>query len=298
VAGRTEPLSRERAKEWALQAQLAYLSALAVVAEWGRDELAFHGGTSLHLAWGSPRHSEDLDFLLTKSAAGVDKVARAIGSLVIEQFRAHDSNFEILVSERSKAPARMLSYEVSVRHPTFRGSVMVKAEFWRVASSYLQSYPTVLRTPIVAVGDARAPRMSPICAAALETAYADKLTALATRPYLKWRDLYDLWWIGTQTRAALSDQALSAQLLHNISAYQPLGGLSPAGALRQFCAQDRRALLAKADSDLRPWLPSHVLRALGPKGPAEIIDYVLSSVEAVADRLDEPQPRKPKRRPK
>lgn len=33
--------------------------------------------------------------------------------------------------------------------------------------------------------------------ATLATAYADKLTAFATRPNLKWRDVFDLWWIGT-----------------------------------------------------------------------------------------------------
>jgi len=75
---------------------------------------------------------------------------------------------------------------------------------------------------------------NPVPAATLETAYCDKLTALATRPYLKWRDLYDLWWIGTQTEARLDLSWVTRQFLHNVSAYRTIDGLSPAQALRKF----------------------------------------------------------------
>jgi Nucleotidyl transferase AbiEii toxin, Type IV TA system len=93
-------------------------------------------------------------------------------------------------------------------------------------------------------------------AATLETAYADKLTAFATRPYLKWRDVYDLWWIGTQSHAKVDVRNVAAQFVHDITAYTPVDNLSPAAALRRFLLNDRMELAGKADPDLKRFLPS------------------------------------------
>ena len=81
-------------------------------------------------------------------------------------------------------------------------------------------------------------------------------TALATRPYLKWRDIYDLWWIGTQTDARLDLSSVTRQFLHNVSAYRTIDDLSPAQALRKFLDNDPTEVLKKADPDLRRWLPT------------------------------------------
>ena len=43
---------------------VATLDALLASRRWQPGELVFQGGTSLHLAHGSPRFSEDLDFLV------------------------------------------------------------------------------------------------------------------------------------------------------------------------------------------------------------------------------------------
>jgi hypothetical protein len=77
-----------------------------------------------------------------------------------------------------------------------------RGEFRRVTAEYLEKYPVALRSPIPP-GEMVSRISNPVPAATLETAYCDKLTAFATRPYLKWRDIYDLWWIGTQTDAKL-----------------------------------------------------------------------------------------------
>lgn len=42
---------------------VATLDALMASRRWEPGDLVFQGGTSLHLAHGSPRFSEDLDFL-------------------------------------------------------------------------------------------------------------------------------------------------------------------------------------------------------------------------------------------
>jgi hypothetical protein len=127
---------------------------------------------------------------------------------------------------------------------------------------------------------------NPIPAATLETAYCDKLTALATRPYLKWRDLYDLWWIGTQTEAKLDISSVAGQFLHNVSAYRTVDGLAPSLALRKFLDHDPEEVLRKADPDLRRWLPQALWEKMHPRVTAEMVKYVRDSLQSVADVID------------
>ncbi len=127
---------------------------------------------------------------------------------------------------------------------------------------------------------------NPVPAATLETAYSDKLTALATRPYLKWRDIYDLWWIGTQTDVRLDLPSVTRRFLHNVSAYRTLDGLPPAQALRKFLEKDPTEVLNRADPDLRRWLPQALWEKMHPQVTAEMVEYVRGSLETVADVIE------------
>lgn len=57
---------------------VATLDALMASRRWQPGELVFQGGTSLHLAHGSPRFSEDLDFLVD-STLKLSNIADAVG---------------------------------------------------------------------------------------------------------------------------------------------------------------------------------------------------------------------------
>jgi hypothetical protein len=127
---------------------------------------------------------------------------------------------------------------------------------------------------------------NPVPAATLETAYCDKLTAFATRHYLKWRDIYDLWWIGTQTEAKLPVASVARQFLHNVSAYQTLGGLSPAQALRKFLERDTVELIRKADPELKRWLPRALWEKMHPSVTTEMVRYTAYSLQTVADAIE------------
>lgn len=273
------------ALQWAQAAHAQYLSALMSVADWGSQQFAFHGGTSLHLSWNSARYSEDLDFLLSREVDSVDKVLAKVQSLLREQFRAMDAQFAVDIQDKSKDPQRMLSFHITVSHAAYLGKAMVKAEFWRTDAAYLANYPTQFRTP--QAPDGLVVRvMHPVPAATLETAYADKLTAFATRPYLKWRDVYDLWLIGTQSSAQVDVRSAAQQFLHNIQAYTPVDGLTPANALRKVMAHDRQSIVAKADPDLKRWLPANLWSSLYPAGIAQMVDYVFYALQAVADAAE------------
>jgi predicted nucleotidyltransferase component of viral defense system len=278
-------LSPILALQWAQAAHAQYLNALMSVVDWSAQQFAFHGGTSLHLSWSSARYSEDLDFLLSREVGNVDKVLAKVLAIMRERFRAMDAQFAIDIKDKSKDPERMLSFHITVSHAAYIGKAMVKAEFWRTDTAYLVNYPTQFRTPVAP--DGLVVRvMHPVPAATLETAYADKLTAFATRPYLKWRDVYDLWWIGTQSSAQVDVRGATQQFLHNIQAYTPVDGLTPSNALRKFLANDRQSIIAKANPDLKRWLPESLWNSLYPNGITQMVDYVFYALQAVADAVD------------
>ncbi len=188
----------------------------------------------------------------------------------------------------------------SVSHPVYVGTAKIKAEFWRTAPAYPEQYPTQLRTPQISSAhpgagvpspahasiDLLSVSSNPVPAATLETAYADKLVAFATRPHLKWRDLYDLWWIGTQTPAQLDVDAVCEQFLHNITAYTPLQGLPPHQALSLFLQRPVPEIIRQADPDLRNWLPARLWQRLQGQGVQQMVDYVRQSIAYVSAYLD------------
>lgn len=281
-------LSLAMSTQWAQAAHAIYLDALMSVADWTAEQFVFHGGTSLHLSWNSARYSEDLDFLLSRDVTNMERVATKVLARVRERFRAIDPAFVIDIQDKSKDASRMVAFHLTVSQPAYMGKAMVKVEFWRTDARYLQNYPKEFRTPIVQ-GDMVGRVLNPVPAAALATAYADKLTAFATRPRLKWRDIYDLWWIGTQSRAVLDVGAVSQQFLHNVQAYSTVGGLPPADALRQFLNNDRQAIIARADPELKRWLPAPLWKSLYPDGIEQMVDYVYYALGTIAQHVDAPQ---------
>jgi predicted nucleotidyltransferase component of viral defense system len=278
-------LTSEVATHWAASAQYYFLDALMADPGIQYEQIAFHGGTSLHFSWRSPRLSEDLDFLLARDPEDIHGIVERAGAKVAETFRAEDPEFKVELKDRTRRDERMITYELRVSNSDLIGKAMVKVEFWRVTSEYLASYPVALRTPIKP--GAIVSRISnPVPAATLETAYCDKLTAFATRPYLKWRDIYDLWWIGTQTDANLAVSAVARQFLHNVSAYQTIAGLSPAQALRKFLEVDPAGLVKKADPDLKRWLPPALWEKLHPRVTTEMVRYTRHALQSVADAIE------------
>jgi hypothetical protein len=279
-------LPPDLAAAWASSAQFRFLDALMADPVLACDQIAFHGGTSLHFSWRSPRRSEDLDFLTVLAAEGIRPAVARAHRKAGEAFLAEDPRFILELRDKTRSGDRMIAYHLVVSHPDFLGRTLVKVEFWRVDAGYLAGYPIEFRAP-VSPGDIVSRISNPVPAATLETAYCDKLTAFATRPYLKWRDIYDLWWIGTQTDARLELSAVARQFLHNVRAYDTLGGLPPAQALRRFLTtHDPEAVIRKADPDLKRWLPDGLWARLHPEVTAEMAQYVWHALERVADAIE------------
>lgn len=285
-----KPITPSQRLLWSQSAHALFLEALMSQSDWTAKELVFHGGTSLHLSWNSARYSEDLDFLLSRSVKNAQQVSKKVERQLQEAMRAIDPDLQVTLNDKTKDETRMLSYMVTVSHPQVMGVVKVKAEFWRTEPQYLAHIPTELRTP-ASQQDWAAPPMvrisNPVPAATLEAAYADKLTAFATRPRLKWRDIYDLWWIGTQSRAQLDIGEVCRQFLHNLSAYTTVKGLPPAKALHEFLQRDRAEVIALAEKDLKQWIPPNTWDVFSRTGGVgQMVDYTRYALQAVADHLE------------
>lgn len=279
-------LTRARLLSWAQMAHVFYLSALMAESRWKTTEIAFHGGTSLHLSWQSARFSEDIDFLLSREIDDVRAVSRRVLADVRERFRVVDPEFQVEMRDKTRDVDRMLVFSMAISHPAYFGTAKVKVGFWRIDSEYLNDYPTELRTPIIS-RDLLPVILNPVPAATLETAYADKLTAFATRPRVKWRDIYDLWWIGTQSRARIDPQAVARQFLHNVSAYETRDGLPPSGALRLFLGNDPEQLIEMADPHIKRWLPEKIWNAFYPDAIEQMVAHAFSAIGDVVNILDD-----------
>lgn len=279
------PVTPELASRWAASAQYYFLDALMADPQIQYGQLAFHGGTSLHFSWRSPQLSEDLDFLVARSAADLTAIVERAGQKVAETLHSEEPQFTVEVRNRTRHEERMISYDLRVAHTAYIGKALIKVEFWRVSSEYLAQYPVELRSPI-RPGEMVSRISNPLPAATLETAYCDKLTAFSTRRYPKWRDIFDLWWIGTQTDARLDLPLVTRQFLHNLSAYRTAGGIPPTQALRKFLENDPAKLLEKADPDLRRWLPQPLWEKMHPRVTKEMIEYVRGALTSVADTIE------------
>jgi len=80
-----------------------FLDALMADPKIQYEQIAFHGGTSLHFSWRSPRLSEDLDFLIAQSAADLGTIVELAGQKVAEAFRSEDPQFTIEIQDRTRA---------------------------------------------------------------------------------------------------------------------------------------------------------------------------------------------------
>ena len=267
-------LSRSEAFDLRQALQIAVLDALMAARRWVAGDLIFQGGTSLHLAHGSPRFSEDLNFLV-KSSLNLAALGSAIGA------RLHGTAWlppgtQLNVTQAKDAHNRH-AFVVSVGGADVIGSVRVRVELWRTAADAMAALRVAV-APVRLARGAAAGMQAFVPAESLAGIYADKVFALAARPYLKPRDVFDLHWLGLQGGPA---HGCSAADLHlRLATYPnetPLAWLDKAAA-RRGQLHTAHAAIAR---DLARWLPSS-----WPLGEREVRALVSASVSALDQGVD------------
>ncbi|MCE6959326.1 nucleotidyl transferase AbiEii/AbiGii toxin family protein [Cereibacter sphaeroides] len=202
---RPTPLGHDEKIRISRALQVFALDEIARQAPPRRDELVFHGGTGVSLVHGSPRWSEDLDFMATPEAIGrlgerhgaVERALRLKASVLTPGARLDLQDKTGTVSRRHEH-GEVARWLIRWEHPAMLGAVRIKLEFYACPADRLGAYPSQAAWP--AAREAQALHALP--AATLVSVFGDKIVAMASRDALKYRDLHDLGWLSPRLAAA------------------------------------------------------------------------------------------------
>jgi predicted nucleotidyltransferase component of viral defense system len=230
--------------------QTATLAALMDSRRWEPGDLAFQGGTSLHLAHGSVRFSEDLDFMVCGGLPlkGLSREVRK--HLRLPPDVAADLTVSVSPIKDVRNPH---SFYVTLSGPQVIGSAKVKIELWQTPAAALHALTLKVSTISSTTGQVFVPTLT------LGEIFADKVYALGARDRIKPRDVFDLWWLCEQGATAPSTELLRTRLnIYPVPSGDPSdtakAWIKSADArlaeLQAPGAADRVAL------DLKRWLPS------------------------------------------
>lgn len=256
--------------EWFHLTELAHaavLSGLLAARRWTPGELKFQGGTSLHLIYGSPRFSEDLDFV-TATTKGLHAAMRAASTHVRAAFEREfpglNVNLKVRDEEGVPDPRNPRLFTLSLSEDDWYQALRVKVEFFIVDERLTQDYSAEVQ----GLAPLRPKLRVDIPDVKIETAdlieiLCDKIHALGARDRLKERDVFDLWWICSHkgiTAPQAVDHFMQRRVTH--MAMYPNGGtldeladalLERAGTMLSDLA--RPEAFAKTVEAISRWLP-------------------------------------------
>lgn len=249
------PLLRERAATEGLPLGIVAAESLHVIlldalfAHPDSEAMAFQGGTCLHLVHGGYRYSEDLD--LAGRDLDADRAAR-----IIERARPDAERLTLQVLGRGavewKPPrtrGRVSTHWLHFTPEATGQRIRVKIELARFPTYHGTVRP--VRSPLDLLE--RRPLVTALPPAEL---LAEKVAAALGRPYLKGRDLFDLWYLDQVLETAFDRDLLRLKL----DDYDV--------APRRNQVQDRLAAVAAADleTEMARFLPRRQRTQLGGEG--------------------------------
>jgi predicted nucleotidyltransferase component of viral defense system len=190
-----------------------HLHLLSALSETGLlRHVVFQGGTALRLCYGGERYSEDLDFVCGKQGSYVDKiefeklVASALETTKDTLHRAFDIDPDEIRLKQPPFPmvikgdsAEVAAWQISVPIAPLRHlpKSRVKIEFANVPS--YDSGPNVAKTVpgLVQIQDVI------LSVESANEILADKAVALTARQALKYRDVWDVWYLTNKLNAQI-----------------------------------------------------------------------------------------------
>jgi predicted nucleotidyltransferase component of viral defense system len=233
--------------------QAATLAALMDSRRWEPGDIAFQGGTSLHLAHGSARFSEDLDFMV-RGGLSLKGLSREVQKrLRLPPGIAPDLAVTVTPIKDDRNPH---SFYVNLGGPQVIGSAKVKVELWQTSASALKTLALKVSTIASTAGQAFVPTLT------LSEIFADKVYALGARDRIKPRDIYDLWWLCEKGSAAPTAETLLTRLRiypASSGAITDTANAWMASAAARLAELQAPKVAEKVAKDLRRWLPASVL---------------------------------------
>lgn len=226
--------------------QLVFLKALYDDPR-GKD-VYFKGGTAIHLLFGAPRFSEDLDFTVGTTEASLLTLFDHVVHVVSSQENITVKRRATIVGNRWL----MTAQPVSLRYPIY-----LTLDFsFRERVLHPQVSPLVTTLPIIFT--------SLVHHLSAGEILAEKIRAIMTRR--KGRDLYDLWYLMARG-TTLNQEDVKKKL-----AYYRLEGIANEAMQERISSFPRDAFV----SDLRPFVPVEEREKL-----SDFYDYVQTYLKRV-----------------
>jgi predicted nucleotidyltransferase component of viral defense system len=228
--------------------------------------VVFQGGTALRLCYGGERYSEDLDFVCGKAGAYVDKIefnGLIQDALTITKKSLHrdfDVNPEQIALKQPSNPMAIKGDALSVAawqivvpiSPTPHSpKSRIKIELANVPS--YDSGPNVARATqgLVQMQDVI------LTAESANEILADKAVALTAREVLKYRDVWDVWFLVNKLNAQVDRHIVTRKFADyatsdvEAKAKQRRDDLAKASTAKSFLDEMRRFLPAKRVAEMR-----------------------------------------------
>jgi len=254
------PYLKEKAAEQGLPlstvvAEVLHLVALDAIFALKESQLiCFQGGTCLHLLYGSYRYSEDLDFAGEKispelAAQIVKKAGSAIEKSVIQVLGSGECQWRFPAASKA---SRNFSCWFLFQPGGVRQKYRLKIELAR----YPFYRPKVL--PVKSDLDFLQ-RRSLVTGLSAEELLAEKVGAVLGRPYLKGRDIFDLWYLAEVIKAPLDFSLIKKKLLdydvpwsksYFKRKYNEITRVDLSGEMSRFLPQRYRQQLAPNDYEI------------------------------------------------
>lgn len=288
--------------------QHAWLAGMeqAMVDETGKSSLpVFQGGTCLHLVYGSPRFSQDMDFMISSVHGLNERVQRAADKAreVLEQASPGClDGWDWRLSMRGGGESDLRNprlYHLTVQAPDWVRSIKIKAEFFLVSEQDMASCATQVVDTLpmsmarTEVGQRLQAKQSvKVCALSIDGLVADKLYAAAAREFSKARDWFDLWWIHTnQPGASVAEMSVWGERNWDVRCSMYQGRSANADeTMRQSLLQRCLALCEQPlkrqtqVEEIRQWLIAHpALQSQSER----IVDEAAQVSLRVAQRLNQ-----------
>lgn len=266
-------LSPAEAFELRQALHLCTLDALMGARRWEAGELIFQGGTSLHLSHGSPRFSEDLDFLVRRDLKVETLRTQLQARLEAQPWIPRDLHLQVKAAKHDHNP---VTFVVALSGEDVIGAVRVKLELWKTAPEAIAGVQASV-APVRLISGPAAGATAHVPTAELEEIYADKVFALAARSHLKPRDVFDLHWLVKSARVlpTVDPEAMRVRF-----ATYP----NTTHAMWRDAALARIKVLQNSvreiQTDLQRWLPSTI-----PLSLRDVVEMVANSAGALDEGL-------------
>lgn len=247
--------------------QIAFLDGL--YGEKEGLEVVLHGGTAVRLLHSGYRYSEDLDFCISdkmdekRLGRLVEKAYRHACDLITLHFGRQETELR-----KKEGRKRIATWWFNLLPPGERRKYRVKIEFGAYPIYLHRGLPLRIRNSFM-------PRQPVIISTDIKELLADKINALADRPYVKERDFFDVWYLLTVLNAPL-DVDLVRRKLVDYNARDPRGTLQ-----RRMDEMDAE----KISESMNRFLPVRYRRMFLPSGYQEIIDVCHDVMDRVLKML-------------